>query len=65
MRLSENLQRISNFRSQFAEFQAVQSLLVQALPVMLSKLYSDCQLFAETEIKSLLENFKHVSNLNY
>jgi len=64
-RLSENLQRIQKFRSQFGEFQAVHPALVDVLPLMLTKLYSDCQLFAETEIKSLLDNFKQVSNLGF
>jgi hypothetical protein len=30
---------------------------MEALPGLLTKLYSDCQTFAETEIKSLLEKF--------
>ena len=57
-RLAENLVRIHEFRNLFPEFQAVHPLLVQSLPVMLTKLYSDCQLFAETEIRALLEQFR-------
>jgi hypothetical protein len=64
-RLSDSLLRIREFRSQFSEFQTAEHILVEALPVMLSKLYSDCQVFAETEIRSLLESFKHVSNLRF
>ncbi|MGD0799772.1 MAG: HNH endonuclease signature motif containing protein [Terracidiphilus sp.] len=63
-RLRENLQRIREFRSQFSEFLLAQSVLVETLPMMLTKLYSDCQLFAETEIKSLLENLTLVSNFS-
>jgi hypothetical protein len=63
-RLQKNLQRIMKFRSQFSEFLLAQSVLVETLPMMLTKLYSDCQLFAETEIKSLLENITLVSNLS-
>ena len=62
-KLSENLQRIRDFRSQFTEFQTVLSALVETLPALLTKLYSDCQVFAETEIRSLLERFKRVSNV--
>lgn len=56
--LSENLQRIRLFRNRFAEFQSVLPALGETLPVVLTKLYSDCQVFAETEIKSLLGRFK-------
>jgi hypothetical protein len=31
------------------------------LPALLTKLYGDCQVFAETEIKSLLEKFNQTS----
>lgn len=59
--LNENLQRITMFRSRFAEFQLVLPVLVETLPALLNKLYSDCQIFAETEIKSLLEKFNESS----
>jgi hypothetical protein len=55
--LSENLSRIRVFRNRFGEFQAVHSALIETLPTLLTKLYSDCQIFAEKEIKSLLERF--------
>ena len=32
-----------------------------SLPLLLTKLYSDCQTFAETEINSLLEKFEQIS----
>jgi hypothetical protein len=55
LRLSENLQRICSFRNAFPEFERVIPSLMQTHPVLLTKLYSDCQTFAEKEIKSLLE----------
>jgi hypothetical protein len=53
-RLSENLQRIRSFRSAFVEFDQVLPSLMETQPELLTKLYSDCQAFAETEIKSIL-----------
>jgi hypothetical protein len=55
VRLGENLQRIRSFRSTFSEFQQILPSLTERLPELSAKLYSDCQAFAETEIKSLLE----------
>lgn len=55
-RLAENLQRIRVFRGEFPEFERVISSLAQTLPDLLAKLYSDCQFFAEKEVKILLEN---------
>lgn len=54
LRLSVNLQRIRLFRSLFPDFERVVPSLMRTHPSLLSKLYSDCQAFAETEIKSLL-----------
>jgi hypothetical protein len=59
--LNEALERISQFRARFPEFQAILPDLVETLPVMLTKLYADCQSFAENEIKMLLERFKKTS----
>jgi hypothetical protein len=61
LRLSENLERIRSFRSGFPEFQRVLPSLMETLPALLTKVYSDCQSFAETEIKSLLEQFDQIS----
>jgi hypothetical protein len=61
-RLSENSQRIRSFRSAFSEFERTLPVLRESLPVLLAKLYSDCQVFAETEIKSLLERFERISD---
>jgi hypothetical protein len=57
LRLSENLQRIRVFRTAFSEFERILPSLMETQPVLLTKLYSDCQTFAETEIRSLLERF--------
>ena len=54
-RLSENLQRIRSFRSVFSEFEQVLPARLETQPALLTKLYMDCQAFAEREIKSLLE----------
>src|SRR5580692_4352696 len=60
-RLGENLERIRAFRCTFQEFGEVLPSLADALPTLLTKLYSDCQAFAESEIKSLLERFEQMS----
>jgi hypothetical protein len=61
VKLNENLQRIVSFRSKFQEFELAHVALVETLPALLTKLYSDCQAFAEGEINSLLEKFKQAS----
>jgi hypothetical protein len=58
LRLSENLQRVRSFRSAFAESVQVFPSLAETLPALLTKLYADCQTFAETEIKSLLNGLE-------
>jgi hypothetical protein len=55
LKLSENLQRIRAFRGAFPELERVVPSLMGTHPALLSKLYSDCQAFAEMEIRSLLE----------
>jgi len=57
LRLGENLQTVRSFRDAFSEFQQVLPSLMETQPALLTKLYTDCQAFAETEIKSLLEKF--------
>jgi hypothetical protein len=57
LRMSENLKTIRSFRSSFPEFERVILSLTEPLPTLLAKLYSDCQAFADTEIKSLLKSF--------
>jgi hypothetical protein len=56
--MAENLERIRSFRETFEEFQKVIPSLVATMPALLTKLYSDCQVFAETEIKTLLDKFE-------
>jgi hypothetical protein len=60
-RLGENLLRIQSFRSTFSEFEQILPNLTENLPALLTKLYADCQTFAETEIKALLERFQQTS----
>jgi len=55
VRLSGNLERLRSFRQSFPELESVSQNLANTLPQLLAKLYSDCQVFAETEIKTLLE----------
>jgi hypothetical protein len=57
-RLAENLERVRSFRRAFSEFEQVLPSLQETLPELLTKLYSDCQTFAETEIKSALDRFE-------
>jgi len=60
IRLHENIERVRSFRCSFPEFERVLPSLMEVLPALLTKLYSDCQTFAESEIKSLLERFERV-----
>ena len=60
--LRENREKISSFRSVFPELERVHQDLMETLPSLLTKLYSDCQSFAETEIKSLLEKFERAAS---
>ena len=61
LRLNANLERIRSFRREFPEFEKVLPSLADTLPALLTKLYADCQGFAETEIKSLMERFEQMS----
>jgi hypothetical protein len=54
-RLTSNLSRIRAFRGSFSEFQLLLPDFVKSHPSLLAKLYSDCQIFAEKEIRTLLE----------
>lgn len=55
LRLEQNLQRIRSFRALFPEFQQILPSLTATHSELLTKLYSDCQAFAEAEIRSLLD----------
>ncbi len=61
LRLGENLERIRSFRLGFSEFEQILPRLSEVLPAMLTRLYSDCQSFAEAEIKSLLDKYENIS----
>jgi hypothetical protein len=58
LRLSQNLERVRSFRGAFPEFEQVLPSLAKTLPGILTKLYSDCQDFAEKEIKFLLKSLE-------
>ncbi len=62
LHLAENIQRIIAFRKEFAEFERILPSMKEALPPLLTKLYVDCQSFADREIKSLLEKFEQPTN---
>lgn len=62
-RMRRNLENIRSFRNEFPEFQAVIPQLRESLPALLAKLYSDCQDFAEREMKSLLNRFKQAPSI--
>jgi hypothetical protein len=53
--LAQRANRIKEFRSQFPELDALRSTMSQELALAVSKLYSDCQKFAEEEISTLLK----------
>jgi hypothetical protein len=56
-KLAANLERIQRFRRDFPEFQKILPLVSQTLPSVLTKLYADCQAFAENQIRSSLAAF--------
>ena len=56
-RLTENLQKIRSFRSAFLEFEQALPSILETQPALLTKLYIDCQSFAEREINLLLKEF--------
>jgi|SRR5579871_151062 len=60
-RLIENSERIRSFRAAFPEMEEILPSVRKALPALLSKLYSDCQAFAEAEIRSLLEGIDRLA----
>ncbi len=60
-RLTDSLERIRGFRHAFSQFEQILPFLAEKLPALLMKLYSDCQDFADAEIKSLLVRFEQIS----
>jgi hypothetical protein len=61
--LTQNLARLRAFRSQFPEFEAMRARIALALPGLVTKLYTDCQDFAEAEIRKLLVLFAETSQI--
>ena len=61
LRLSENLQKLRLFRSSFSEFEETIPSLMDTMPALLTKLYADCQAFAEREMEALLDRFEKTS----
>jgi hypothetical protein len=55
--LAANRENIAAFRAEFAQFETTMRPLLEKLPEVLTKLYLDCQVFAETEIASMLKRF--------
>jgi len=58
--LAANKERIRSFRHKFPELETVLPSLGARLPALLTKVYSDCQAFAENEMKALLEKVENV-----
>lgn len=57
-KLAENRDRIQGFRDQFPKTEDLLAVAADAIPSLLTKLYADCQDFAEREIGLLLERFR-------
>lgn len=62
LQMGMNLQKVHGFRQAFPEFEKAFPTLLETVPGLLAKLYLDCQSFAESEIRSLLEKFESVSS---
>lgn len=56
VRLRQNMEKIRKFRGSFSELQEAVVTFARTHPALLSKLYTDCQSFAEREIRTLLES---------
>lgn len=55
--MAQNLSKIRSFRREFPAYELLTKSLAPELSSGMSILYSDCQQFAETEIKALLNRF--------
>jgi len=60
-RLAENSERIRLFRAAFPELERIVPILKESLAGVLTKLYSDCQSFAENEIRALLYDLSRIT----
>lgn len=63
-RMTENIERIRAFRRSFPQMAKILTPLAETLPSFVGKLYSDCQDFAEDEIRKLIERVDEVSKLH-
>jgi hypothetical protein len=57
-RLAENLSRIRDFRASFPDFAGILPVMHRLSPELLTRLYSDCQEFANREIRLLLDRIE-------
>jgi hypothetical protein len=57
-RLGENLTKLQSFRRAFSWLGGPLASINKTRPELLTRLYSDCQMFAEREIRVLLETIK-------
>ena len=64
-KMAENLQRLRSFRSTFPKLEEALNVVGQALPDLLTRLYSDCQNFAQREIQALLKEFEEASSMDF
>lgn len=62
--MRKNLESIRAFRREFPELEQTISSFAGTLRELLGKLYTDCQLFAEKEIRSLLDKFDEKTKNN-
>ncbi len=53
--LRTNLQKIQTFRASFTQFEETMQPLRTMLPAALTQLYADCQMFARSEITTMLQ----------
>jgi hypothetical protein len=58
VRLHQNIETIKKFRESFPELQQAVIAFARTHPALLSKLYLDCQRFAEREINFLLQGIE-------
>ena len=56
------IKRLRLFRGSFSEFEQILPSLVDSMPTLLTKLYVDCQAFAEREMEALLDQFEKARN---
>jgi hypothetical protein len=63
--MGENLQKLRSFRSSFSDLEQITPDLITTMPALLTKLYADCQAFAEAEMKSLLDRFEKISTSQF